>query len=92
MIKDTVVTDIPMDFSVYKKPPGIIHVQIGKYYEPINKKNKYAWKEKKKLEGERKQRYITATIFACKRKGRLLNKKTLSAFNRKEIVDKSISY
>ena len=88
IIKDTVVTDIPMDFSIYKKPPGIIHVQIDEKYEPINKKNKYKRKEKKKLDGERKLRYITATIFAGKRNGRLLNKTILSAFTRKELVDK----
>ena len=87
IIKDTQVNDIPFDFKIYKKPPWIVHVQIDEKYEPINKKN-FKRKEKKKQGGERKLRYITATIFAGKKNGKLLNKTILSSFTRKELINK----
>ena len=88
IIKDTIITDIPENFGIYKKPSSIVHVQIDEKYEPINKKNKYKRNEKRKDDGERKLRYITATIFAGKKKGKLLNRTILSAFTRKELIDK----
>lgn len=88
IIKDTTITDIPENFEIYKKPSSIVHVQIDEKYEPINKKNKYKRNEKRKDDGERKLRYITATIFAGKKKGKLLNRTILSAFTRKELIDK----
>ena len=48
--------------------------KIDEKYEPINKKKAYKRKEKKKDDGERKLGYITATIFAGKKKGKLLNR------------------
>lgn len=88
IIKDTIITDVPENFGIYKKPLSIVHVQIDEKYEPINKKNKYKRNEKRKDDGERKLRYITATIFAGKKNGRLLNRTILSAFTRKELIDK----
>lgn len=88
IIKDTIITDIPINFENFKKPSSIVHVQIDEKYEPVNKKEKYKRKEKRKLDGERKLRYITATIFAGKKKGRLQNRTILSAFTRKELIDK----
>lgn len=88
IIKDTIVTDISQNFELYKKPSSIVHIQIDEKYEPVNKKNKYKRKEKRKDDGERKLRYITATIFAGKKKGKLLNRTILSAFTRKELIDK----
>lgn len=88
IIKDTIVTDIPQNFEIYKKPSSIVHIQIDEKYEPVNKKNKYKRNEKRKDDKERKLRYITATIFAGKRKGKLLNRTILSAFTRKELIDK----
>lgn len=88
IIKDTIITDIPVNFENFKKPSSIVHVQIDEKYEPVNKKEKYKRKEKRKLDGERKLRYITATIFAGKKKGRLQNRTILSAFTRKELIDK----
>ena len=88
IIKDTIITDIPVNFENFKKPSSIVHVQIDEKYEPVNKKDKYKRKEKRKLDGERKLRYITATIFAGKKKGRLQNRTILSAFTRKELIDK----
>lgn len=88
IIKDTIVTDVPENFDLYKKPSSIVHIQIDEKYEPVNKKDRYKRKEKRKCDGERKLRYITATIFAGKRKGKLLNRTILSAFTRKELIDK----
>ena len=88
IIKDTIITDIPVNFENFKKPSSIVHVQIDEKYEPVNKKEKYKRKEKRKLDGERKLRYITAAIFAGKKKGRLQNRTILSAFTRKELIDK----
>ena len=88
IIKDTIITDVPQNFEIYKKPPSIVHIQIDEKYEPVNKKSKYKRKEKRKQDGERKLRYITAAIFAGKKKGKLLNRTILSAFTRNELIDK----
>ena len=88
IIKDTIVTNIPQNFDIYKKPTSIVHIQIDEKYEPVNKRNHYKRREKRKEDGERKLRYITASIFAGKRNGQLLNRTILSAFTRKELIDK----
>ena len=88
IIKDTIVTDVPQNFEIYKKPSSIVHIQIDEKYEPINKKSQYRRNERRKDDGDRKLRYITATIFAGKKNGKLLNRTILSAFTRKELIDK----
>ena len=88
IIRDTVITEIPENFEKFKKPSSIVHVQIDEKYEPINKKANYKRGEKLKTDEERKLRFITATIFAGKKNGKLQNRTILSAFTRKELINK----